>query len=1220
MSSSSSRRRQPEPPPLVARSRYGPYRVLRTIGQGGMGLVFEAEHGPSGRRVALKTVRVASARLLSTIRREIHALSRLDHPGVVRILDEGLCDGLPWYAMELCQGEPLRRLGTLATRVSVAATERLDDSPTRTTAIGEPSTLGSLGGLSSADTRDAGPLRRAPLTRRRWDRESLTRLLGVIRRLCAPLAYMHGEGLVHGDLKPDNILVRHDGTPVLVDFGLASRFSGEVSREALGMGISSGGTAWYVSPEQARGEPLDGRSDIYSLGCILYEMLTGRPPFMAETTREVLALHESSQPIPPTLLAEGLPRAIDDLVAQMLHKEPRQRYGHADSVAAVLRLLGADDPDAPAPRPRAYLYRPGLAGRERLLGQLRHRLDDLATGRGGSVMLGGESGVGKTRLLVALAGEAMRRGFTVLHAECGAVTGSGVRATANLPLRTILLSIADRCRERGAEETARILAGGGRVLAAHESSIEGLPGVVQEETPADLPAEEARLRFWRALATTVQRIAEEQPVVLVVDDVHGADELTLGFLRLLVRTGGDVPVLLLSTYRSEETRADLDALRSAPLVEDRPIGALSADQVAEMVGDMLALAPAPAALSQRLFQLSDGNPFFVAEYLRAAIAEGLLVRDGRGAWQVRAHGEELAVQSPQLELSLPSSVRELLARRLDRLSPRARQVAEAASVLGRETGTGVLEAVAGFGGPEMLDTLQELLAREVLEEPEPGILRFPHDQLRMAAEVAIPKSVLGRLHGAAAAAMEGLEEIARRPILANLARHWELAGDVEKACARYLEAARDAAHRHALELAERSYRRYLALAPETASESIEARNELGARILYVTGRMAEAVAEHERALALARAAGDAESEANSVRRLASVFRAMGRLREARTHGEAATAYFRVHDRQDLVASGLLLLGEVSRALGDLDRADGEFREALAIARVRATPQQEALALRGVLILEGMRGHFDEARRIGEEALAIVRATGERRAESNVLMALANNYGYQRQLDPACALLEEALAIQRQVGDRIAEAIALHNLGVYRHHQGRLADSQALLEEALAIRREIGARQGEAITLMGLALTRMNMGHVREANAAFEAALAIFEEVGDRENAAYATGALAMTERRLGGNLRLAVRRARAAGRSLDAIKMPLDAVVWLCERGHIALARGRSARPFLVRAERIAGGEKRGHGTTTAVAIERLRQAIDLAEAHRPLWRGEAPDNVADELRATEPD
>jgi hypothetical protein len=345
-------------------------------------------------------------------------------------------------------------------------------------------------------------------------RDVLLRRLRLFHRLCAPLAYLHGEGLVHRDLKPENILVLPDGMPVLMDFGIVSRFGGSLAREELEVAGRISGTVAYMAPEQCRGELVDARADLYALGCILYETVVGRPPFVGQPAAQVLYQHCNERPMPPSELVEDVPAGLETLILRLLAKEPRHRLGHADDVAAVLAELSpAIEDDAQGPTPRAYLYRPELTGREEVLDVLAGHLGRAAAAGGGMVLLSGESGVGKTRLAMAFGREAEARGFYVLAGECvpGVATdaariptqqrGTGAsgrqwptmdsaRASGGAPLEPLrkpLQAIADRCREQGPEVTRRLLGERAGILEAIEPGFFGLAGPDTAPRLAELP-------------------------------------------------------------------------------------------------------------------------------------------------------------------------------------------------------------------------------------------------------------------------------------------------------------------------------------------------------------------------------------------------------------------------------------------------------------------------------------------------------------------------------------------------------------------------------------------------------------------------------------------------------------------------------------------------------------------------------------------------------------
>ncbi|WP_375766588.1 protein kinase [Archangium gephyra] len=738
-------------------SLLGPYRITGILGRGGMGVVYRAEHPEQAAPVALKTVRAPSEVLLASIRREIHALRRLSHPGIARILDEGLSHGLPFYVMELFEGGTLRG--------------RLDD-------VWRPRALEALAPHEATVTSEAlesVSLQGLPSQRPRLETPALQALLSLVRDLCAPLAHMHGEGLVHRDLKPENVFIREDGRPVLVDLGIAASFGGAASREEIAAEGRVMGSVAYMAPEQIQGELVDARADLYALGCILYECLVGRPPFTGSWRGSILFQHLNEAPTPPSRSVDGVPAELERLVLRLLQKRPEDRLGYAEDVAEALASLGAGGNEREsAPRPRSYLYRPGLAGRAGPLEELGGALEGLRRERRGQLLLlEGESGVGKTRLALELSLLATRRQVRVVTGPCAMWGGAPLH-----PFLPLLQLLADRCREQGTAEAERLLGAGGRWLALYEPSFAELPGVrEQPELPALAPAV-ARQRILETLRKALLGLTETQPLLLILDDLQWADELSLAFLKLLAAQGPGPGLLILGTCRLGETGAELAELLSAPGSRKLTLGRLDTGSVGAMVAGMLALRESPGELVDFLADSSSGNPFFIAEYLRAAIDEGLLVRDRVGAWHLRRPGE--GAETLARHVLLPRTLAELIERRLSALGGDGQRLVECAAVLGREFDGALLPALSGLTETEALDVLGELRRRQFLEETAAGRLRFVHDKLR---EIAYERTASERRRVLHLGAARWLEE--RSPdapeALPELGHHFARAGIHDKA-------------------------------------------------------------------------------------------------------------------------------------------------------------------------------------------------------------------------------------------------------------------------------------------------------------------------------------------------------------------------------------------------------------------------------------------------------
>jgi serine/threonine protein kinase len=459
----------------ASKARIGPYRLEGELGRGGMGVVHRAVHEQTGARVALKTVQVAHVGQLGSLRREVEALRQVAHPAVVRILDQGVDEGRPWYAMELLEGPTLQEWRDQR-RAEVQGLAAVD---ARAPSVGgDPSWRGiglRIGSdadafaktLEREEGREGEPVELAPAEAgpRKVKARRLGDTLRLVRRLCVGLGHVHNQGVVHQDLKPSNIFVQRGDQPVLVDFGLVSRFGG-VGREVVEDGSPGSGTPAYMAPEQIAGQPVDARADLYALGCILYELITGSAPFSGQTAHQLLYQHAHVAPRAPSELVEGLPEGLDALVLGLLAKERHRRLGYAEDVLEALSRMGVGPEEGePSVAPR-YVHPPHMVGRQQVRDELLRALAGALLGRGGRALVGGESGVGKTFLAKALASAVRERMAVVSGGGSlggrGGVQGAGGRALA--PAAALVAAPRGPVRGGRRGDDARALAAAGAGL------------------------------------------------------------------------------------------------------------------------------------------------------------------------------------------------------------------------------------------------------------------------------------------------------------------------------------------------------------------------------------------------------------------------------------------------------------------------------------------------------------------------------------------------------------------------------------------------------------------------------------------------------------------------------------------------------------------------------------------------------------------------------------
>lgn len=808
--------------------RIGPFVIHGVIGRGGMGVVYDAER--DGERVALKTVVGLKARMVAAVRREIRALRRLQHPGIVAVIADGVDDGAPWYAMPFVEGLSLRAnrheeallalhgavpppgeetMHTDAPTVTHAGSMlSLDVGLTRAEAL-LPALPGSSASSPSGGSGTGG--RVGVRVGEVLDPQALPRVLRVVRRLAGALAYLHGEGLVHRDLKPDNVIVRPGERPVLVDFGLVSHSTGQLSRDVVDDLASLGaGTAAYMAPEQVQGEPLDARVDLYALGCILYELIRGRPPFVGDTVASLLHQHVRVEPAPLSSWVPWVPPGLDALVSQLLQKRRQDRCGHASDVVARLqaigRDLGDDSDDPPGPTARPVVYRPALVGRDGDLATLLARVERLR-GDGGVVLLVGPSGVGKTRLAVEAARQAGAVGAVVVEGSAHA------HLTPPLgPLRGVLAAIAESCTRGGAERTRALLGPRARALAAYLPELVVVPGfesVARDAALEPVPQTVARQRLVMALHETLTVLARERPLLLVLDDVQWADELTLAVLEHLAQQPRLEGLLVIGTVRAGEGDAVVTRLEEAgaDVVTIAPIG--PAD-----VGAMIADATGGhrlgtddddvAATVEAIVDRAGGLPFLVSECVHAIVVDGVAAA------------------------SMPRDPLALVGRRLQGLTASLRAVVDAVAVAGPSATARVVASLVERPLEDVqleLDTLRrvwQLLADDSavvataadavdVADDADVVVAFAHDRLAEAARAALDATTTATLHRLVAAILEGLPADVRVARAAELAWHHEGAGQSEAAIRWLLVAAEQARGLAALDEAVRLLERAIAL-------------------------------------------------------------------------------------------------------------------------------------------------------------------------------------------------------------------------------------------------------------------------------------------------------------------------------------------------------------------------------------------------------------------------
>ncbi len=716
-----------------------------------MAIVYLARDLRHERPVALKVIlpTADSAGGADRFHREIRVTAALQHPNILPVFDSGRTAGQSWYTMPYVAGESLRR--------------RLERE-------------GAL------------PLAEA---------------IGLAREIADALAYAHAHGVVHRDIKPENILLS-GGHALVADFGVA-RVVGPLDAALTVAGTAIGSPA-YMSPEQVAGEPVDGRSDVYALGCVLFEMLAGQTPFTGRTAMALMSRRLVEAPPELRPLRADVPPWLEAAVRRALARDPADRFAGAAELAQALAepITATGVTAAQSPLPQSANRETGLVERKEFLDELERLLVAAIAGSGALVLVSGEAGIGKTSLVEEFTRG--QRSVRLLWGWCEALF-------TPRPLGPLY-------------DIAAQLGGALDAALRNASSREAIFGTLLDELGPG-----------------------RTPTVLVLEDVHWADEATLDLLKFLGRRAHRLPLLVIVTVRDDEI-GPAHPLRS--VLGDLPRGAVRRLELRPLSESAVATLARRVGRAQRgLHAATGGNPFYLSEVLASN------------------------------QSGIPATVRDAVLGRASRTSPEARAAMEVVSVIPGKAESWLMERLFGRDSA----AVEECFSAGMLTSDQQGV-GFRNELARRAVEESLVSS---RRRGLHARVLAELETAASPVAPARLVHHAEGAGDTVSVQRWVPLAASQAsalgAHREASAHYTVGLRSAEALAPDERATLLEGRSYED----YLIGRMAEAFAAREEALDTWRRLGDRRREGAALRWLSRLAWSGGRRADAERYAEEAIA-------------------------------------------------------------------------------------------------------------------------------------------------------------------------------------------------------------------------------------------------------------------------------------------------------------------------------------------
>lgn len=1014
------------------------YQTKRLLGTGGMSRVLLAYDRVRRQDVAIKVLRQGLAHKWLTA--EFRYIASLNHPGIVKVHDFGLTDqGRPFFTMEAVEGPDL---------------------------------------FDFSETTD------------------IATTVGALRDALETLDFVHTRGVVHCDIKPSNILVSTDtaGRHVckLLDFGVA--WDPETAAD------NSGGTAVYMSPEAIEQQTRTARSDLYSVGALLFEILTGQVPYPDEDWLKVLTA-QLNDPVPdPRDIAPDTPGPLAEIAVRLLEKDPADRFASARAVSDALGAwltasnmrIRTRDRTVPALTSRRRL----VVGEPRLVGR-GTEADILAKGAAalssyvhpappmGPYVVLGPSGSGKTALVADVRIRAQLAGIAWIRVDLSTTAGPGAAlakitsAVAGLSDRPELLALV----ERALVET---------------NAIDGFLG-------QEVPLVERLISAAEELGQAMCDVAHERPFALVLDGADAVFPEAIPALRGLTQSLSNAPVMLVATGLGSPGGC-AERLGELPGATILPLKPLSLEECSLLVVSLLGELGS-SAIVPHVFAQSGGNPGAAVWVVRTLVAsESILDRAGR--WEVAEHlGGVLPSVSEQ------AGVKRVAEAAIGALSKFEREVATAASLLGERFTREVLECAVRAWCKDLSSERSDALTRQLVdvrllvrEEAVEGVQESYRFGLAAVAEHLRSGLSTGDVAAASGIIADDIAELLASGASVDLrgfSLHLRRAGRFEEAIEQGLAAAESLVAGGALPDAAEAFIEVLALleqqhgrdnrwsqvanalgdverrrgnvdeaiqwyehvadAGHGGEVELEAQWKLG-DLLLERGEVAEGTELVTEALEAAQAQGQTAAVGRSAYTLGFHAIVSGRLDEGEGYLQLALTASSGPDQALLAARTLKLRSLLHWYRGELEASERDARASAAAHIALGVPRGAAEALGVVGGVCQRRGRVEDARLSYQEALPLARKAQWLTGIGKLHNSLAVVEYYSDQWDSACEHYRAALGIADRTGNRVERALLLNNLGLVSANRGEDVAALELYSEALVVARRAGLRKEEARVL------------------------------------------------------------------------------------------------------------------------------------------------------------
>lgn len=984
-----------------------------------MGQVWEGWDLWDRRPVALKMLKVPQH--LEKFKQEFLFLKRLSHPGLVEPYDfHYTSERVPFFTMELVEG--------------------------------------------------------CDLSRRDFKKDS-KEFYRITIKIAEILEYLHSRGIVHGDLKPENFKLTSGVFGIkLLDLGLAEKIRSSGGEKPKG-------TLFYMAPEVLKKSEVDHRADLYSLGIILYELLTGRLPFEAKDPVHLITLHLEKQAIPPKELNHKIPDDLNHLVMSLLEKEPSKRISSAKKLKRkLLDLSGERKINQDKLLPLAYCSSGEMIGRAKDISTAKRILKGSIKTKGGGLFVEGDLGIGKSTFLKELKLFSQLEGILFFDSRC--FEGETLPYQ---PIKEILFKMLPYFKNYCFS-----------LLEEYRSELALIVPEMAQKKNAAFNYQMSSFYFKR-IAKFLIKGSKAMPFGMCIDDLHWIDEGSLRILENLLERMDQGKIFLCGSFGKGSFRGNsylkvfLGRFSQKENTKHLKLGPLGSREIKSLVKSCFRQKKAPGELVDYVNKNASGNPFFSIEVLKLLLKNKV----------IRFHRNQLKVDQDGLEsFHIPGNVEKVWVSNLSALDEKSLGLLNLASLTRKGFDLKIIRFITGFSQREVSEILYFLQKEEFIRQTEKGTERgswyeFSSSPLKELLYRRIPKSEKRKLHRILG---EHLEE--RQGEKVDLAYHFTRAEDYQKGHLYSLLCAKDSSNQFAYQQTLYHLKNALDFSSKFPEEKKRSEKKIQALMVRAdfwkkTGELNSALADYKSIMNLAQDYIDKKIEGEVHREMGEIYRLKHEYKKGLVCLENALSTYK--ELGDLYG-----IARTLNNMGNLHHMNSEFEKALkpyeiAIELYEKTGDKESLAV----TLNNIGAVYFSTHRYGEALVYFNRSLSLHRKLRNKMETARglNNLGavsiqlgeYKRAID----YLLESLELNRKMGNKKEACFNLENLADAFFRKGEYKKSLKYCQEGLRLSKEIdfSQRSGQILKFMGM--DHFELGEYFKSKTSFEKANEVATQIDDK---------------------------------------------------------------------------------------------------------------------------